>query len=165
MPLATGLVSGKALAAHEFSYHDPANRDAKSIPPWRPNTVAKKRSKKPASDKPTFEDALEQLEQIVHALEEGDVGLDESLAQYERGVRLLRQCHELLEGAQRRVELIQRVDAEGRPTSEPMDDDPTISPGKKTRSPSKPGPASELAPPFEEGSSGQGGMDVPGGLF
>ncbi len=127
--------------------------------------MAKKRLKKQVSEKPTFEDALGQLEQIVHALEEGEVGLDESLAQYERGVRLLRQCHELLEGAQRRVELIQRVDAEGRPTCEPMDDNPTMPRARKTGAGAKRRPAMEPTPPFEEGSSDPGGMDVPGGLF
>jgi exodeoxyribonuclease VII small subunit len=62
----------------------------------------------------TFEAALSELEQIVRQLEEGNVGLSESLAHYEQGVKRLRDCYRLLEGAERRIELLERVDAEGQ---------------------------------------------------
>ena len=73
-----------------------------------------------------FEDALARLEQIVHTLEEGDIGLNESLEKYEEGVKLLRQSYELLEKAERRIELLSGVDAEGNPVTEPFDHKPTI---------------------------------------
>lgn len=73
-----------------------------------------------------FEDALLRLEQIVRALEEGDIGLNESLEKYEEGVKLLRQSYELLEKAERRIELLSGVDAEGNPVTEPFDDTATI---------------------------------------
>ena len=47
-----------------------------------------------ASDHLDFEDALERLEEIVHSLEEGDIGLNESLERYEEGIKLLRQSYE-----------------------------------------------------------------------
>ena len=50
-----------------------------------------------ATEPPSFEQALASLEQIVHDLEEGRLGLAESLARYEEGVKLLKQCHGLLE--------------------------------------------------------------------
>ncbi len=76
--------------------------------------MAKKTAKKKPVEKTLdFEDALEQLQQIVQHLEEGEVGLDESLRQYERGVKLLRRCHDLLAGAQRRIELLGGVDGQG----------------------------------------------------
>jgi exodeoxyribonuclease VII small subunit len=83
-----------------------------------------KREPKPESTPAprTFEESLGRLEQIVHRLEEGQSGLDESLGAYEEGVKLLRHCYSLLEGAQRRIELLTGVDSAGNPVTEPMDD-------------------------------------------
>lgn len=75
------------------------------------------------ADPPRFEDALGRLEEIVHALEEGEVGLAESLAHYEEGVKLLRQCHTLLEGAERKIMLLSGLDAEGNPVVVPFDEE------------------------------------------
>ena len=61
-----------------------------------------------------FEEALKRLEQIVHTLEEGDIGLDEALKRYEEGVKLLRQSYELLERAERRIETAQRRRCRGQ---------------------------------------------------
>jgi exodeoxyribonuclease VII small subunit len=72
---------------------------------------------------PTFEQALEQLEGIVHQLEEGDIGLAEALDHYETGIGLLKQCYGLLERAERRIELLSGVDAAGNPITEPFADD------------------------------------------
>ena len=72
---------------------------------------------------PSFEDALGQLEAIVHDLEEGQVGLEESLARYESGVKLLRHCYGLLSRAERRIELLSQVDEDGNPVTEPFDEE------------------------------------------
>jgi exodeoxyribonuclease VII small subunit len=88
----------------------------------------------PASDPLRFEDAVKRLEEIVHSLEEGDLGLNESLQRYEEGVKLLRQSYELLQGVERRIELLSGVDAEGNPITQPFDDTATIDqpePGKR----------------------------------
>ena len=61
-----------------------------------------------------FEDAMKQLEIIVARLEKGDVGLEESIAAYERGERLKKRCADLLADAEMRVEKI-ALDAQGRP--------------------------------------------------
>ena len=71
---------------------------------------------------PTFEQALAELETIVRELEEGQIALAESLARYERGVKLLKQCYQLLENAERQIELLNRVDSDGQAHSEPFDD-------------------------------------------
>jgi exodeoxyribonuclease VII small subunit len=84
--------------------------------------VAKKREKQSEGKKIDFEGALAELEEIVHALEDGEIGLSESLARYEKGVTLLRQCYNMLDGAQRRIEMLTAVDAEGRPVVTPVDD-------------------------------------------
>ena len=62
----------------------------------------------------SFEDALKELEQIVHRLETGDETLDKSIELYERGDRLRARCAERLDQAQARIEAI-RLDADGRP--------------------------------------------------
>ncbi|MDY0169325.1 MAG: exodeoxyribonuclease VII small subunit [Thermoguttaceae bacterium] len=86
--------------------------------------------KQPAADdgkQPRFEQAIERLEAIVRALEEGELGLEEALGRYEEGVKMLRHAHALLERAERRVELLTGVDSEGRPQTEPFDDRATES--------------------------------------
>jgi exodeoxyribonuclease VII small subunit len=103
-------------------------------------------SAEPPDQQPTFEQALAQLEEIVHELEEGQIGLNEALARYEQGVKLLRQCYELLQRAERKIELLSGLDAEGNPVTEPFRDD-ALSLDEKAQSRSRrrtaPGPSEE----------------------
>ena len=62
----------------------------------------------------TFEASLEALEEIVQALESGDLPLEKSLELFENGIRLSRQCQERLNQAERRIEVLLR-DNQGRP--------------------------------------------------
>ncbi len=71
---------------------------------------------------PSFEQTLGRLEEIVHFLEEGKIGLDEALGCYEEGVGLLRKAYDLLEKAERRILLLSGVDSDGNPLLKPMDD-------------------------------------------
>ena len=69
----------------------------------------------------TFEKALDELERIVGALEQGDVALDESIRIYERGEALKKHCANLLQAAEDKVEKI-RVGADGSAKgAEPLD--------------------------------------------
>lgn len=90
-------------------------------------TLKMAKKKQPASKKnegqPSFEEALRELEETVRLLEDGQLGLDESLARYEEGVKHLQRCHELLRRAERKIELLSGVDAEGNPITKPFDDD------------------------------------------
>jgi exodeoxyribonuclease VII small subunit len=52
----------------------------------------------------SFEAALSELEKIVHSLESGKAGLEESIALYERGTQLRQHCEAKLKDAQLRVE-------------------------------------------------------------
>ena len=66
-------------------------------------------TKTDVGDGPTvasFERALDELEQLVQRMEKGDQSLDESLAAYERGVALYRECQRALERAEQRVRLL-----------------------------------------------------------
>jgi exodeoxyribonuclease VII small subunit len=83
--------------------------------------VAKKKSE-PEAGQLSFEQALAELEQIVAKLEGGKLGLGESLAAYEQGVSRLNSCYQLLQHAERRIELVQSLDAQGRAKSVPLDD-------------------------------------------
>ena len=61
----------------------------------------------------TFGAALGELEQIVRALESGQLELEDSLARYERGVALLRACQAKLGEAEQRVRMLMgQLDAE-----------------------------------------------------
>ncbi len=52
---------------------------------------------------PDFEAAMSELEALIENMEQGDLSLDESMRQYERGVRLTRHCQTLLEKAELKV--------------------------------------------------------------
>lgn len=58
-----------------------------------------------------FEKAMERLEEIVKALESGELGLDESLKIFEEGMKLVRFCEEKLNEAEKKVTILtQRPD-------------------------------------------------------
>lgn len=54
----------------------------------------------------TFEDSMARLEQIVRAMERGDVALEESLKLFQEGTELVRSCGKLLDQAQLQVKQI-----------------------------------------------------------
>lgn len=53
-----------------------------------------------------FEHSLDELEKLVTQLEQGDMGLDESLRSFERGIALFRDCQTALEHAELRVKML-----------------------------------------------------------
>ncbi|MFN0053876.1 MAG: exodeoxyribonuclease VII small subunit [Planctomycetales bacterium] len=75
---------------------------------------------------PVFEDALQELQSIIHELEEGSIGLEASLTRFEEGVRLLRNCYGILEQAEQRIEILTGMDAEGNPVTAPFDASATM---------------------------------------
>lgn len=58
------------------------------------------------TDPTDFEQAITELDQIVRTLEQGDLPLEQSLALFERGVRLSRYCHDRLEAAEQRIQVL-----------------------------------------------------------
>ncbi len=69
----------------------------------------------------SFEQALEQLEEIVKKLESGQGKLDEAIESYERGAALKRHCEAKLKEAQQKVEKIVMT-SDGSPRLEPADE-------------------------------------------
>ena len=71
----------------------------------------------------TFEESMARLEQIVRAMERGDVALEESLKLFQEGTELVRSCQKLLDDAQLQVKKI-RTAPDGSPVEEDFQDEP-----------------------------------------
>jgi len=81
-----------------------------------------------------FEQALEELEMIVRRLEQGGGALEEALGDYSTAIQLLKNCHQRLEVAERRVELLSGVDAQGNPVTQPLEDSTSATLAEKQES-------------------------------
>ncbi len=86
--------------------------------------MAKKRTaQKP---KKSFEENLMALENIVQALESGELPLEESIQRYESGMVALKECYVILNDAEKKIETITKGKADGRrkkSTPEDTDDE------------------------------------------
>lgn len=71
----------------------------------------------------SFEESLARLEQIVRAMERGDVALEESLKLFQEGTELVRNCQKLLDDAQLQVKMILTA-PDGSPVEEDFRDEP-----------------------------------------
>ncbi len=59
-----------------------------------------------------FEKNLEQLEKIVQSLEDGTATLDQSLKAFEKGIKLSKACHDELNKAERKIEVLIKENGE-----------------------------------------------------
>ena len=73
-----------------------------------------------AGKKPNFEASLKRLEEIVAALEKGDAALSDSMALFQEGTGLIRQCGALLDEAEQQVVRL-RKGPDGAPEELPFD--------------------------------------------
>lgn len=71
----------------------------------------------------TFESSMTRLEQIVRAMERGDVALEESLKLFQEGTQLVRNCQKLLDNAQLQIKMIMTA-PDGSPVEEGFEDEP-----------------------------------------
>ncbi len=67
-------------------------------------------AEKKTEKKITFEDALARLEQIVAQIEEGEVSLEESIEKYAEGIKLIKQCRTILDGAEKKIQILAKAD-------------------------------------------------------
>ena len=72
------------------------------------------------SQNKTFEESMQRLEQIVRAMERGDVALEESLKLFQEGTELVRSCNKLWDEAQLQVKKIMTA-PDGSPVEEEFD--------------------------------------------
>lgn len=77
-----------------------------------------------ATEPATFEDALTRLESIVEAMETGDLPLEQLLARYEEGTRLVKQCQDRLSAADLRIQQLE-PDADGQPVAHDFEPGPS----------------------------------------
>ena len=66
---------------------------------------------------PDFEQALNELEQLIEHMEEGELSLEDSIKTYERGVALGRSALKALDTAEQRIQILNNPDG----TSDPVD--------------------------------------------
>ncbi|MHB1616968.1 MAG: exodeoxyribonuclease VII small subunit [Metallibacterium sp.] len=85
--------------------------------------MAKSTSNAPTTPSPpaAFEQSLDELEALVARMEQGDLSLDDSLAAFERGVALYRNCQGALDQAELRVRKL--LDPEAPDHAEPFESD------------------------------------------
>ncbi len=84
----------------------------------------------PPDDNLTFEQALAELDLVVRDLEDGQLGLEDALSRYEKGIVLLKRCYSQLRDAEQRILRLTGVDAEGQPITEPFEHTATSEAGK-----------------------------------
>lgn len=65
--------------------------------------MAKKKATETTEVLPPYEQAIEQLEQIIAKLESGEIGLEAGIAQYESGMKLITHCRSVLDRAEQRI--------------------------------------------------------------
>ena len=61
-----------------------------------------------------FESAIHELEQIVEQMESGNITLEESLSQFERGIALTRECQQALSEAEQKVEILMQKNGQSQ---------------------------------------------------
>ncbi|NUM55245.1 MAG: exodeoxyribonuclease VII small subunit [Candidatus Hydrogenedentes bacterium] len=69
-----------------------------------------------------FEKDLEKLEEIVAALEEGELPLDDALKRFEEGIKLAKRCEKALADAEKKIEILTK-NADGTLEAQPFDED------------------------------------------
>ena len=75
--------------------------------------MARKREpERPDPDSMRFEDAIEELEAIIDRIEQGEIGLEESLAERRRGEALIRRGRSILDAADQELEQVMPADRE-----------------------------------------------------
>jgi exodeoxyribonuclease VII small subunit len=66
--------------------------------------MAKVKSSKDTNEYGTFEEAFDELQQLVQGIESGKLNLNESIEKFEKGVRLAAYCRKRLEDAEAKIE-------------------------------------------------------------
>jgi len=74
-----------------------------------------------AKEKKKFEEVVEELERVVEQLESGELSLEDSLAAFENGVRLVKLCNQKLTEVERKIELLVK-DKDGKLQLKPLEE-------------------------------------------
>ncbi|MFN9718375.1 MAG: exodeoxyribonuclease VII small subunit [Planctomycetota bacterium] len=120
--------------------------------------MAKRKSNPDAESDPSLEEAMAELGRIVSSLESGQTSLDDSLAQFERGMRLLRVCHRKLDAAAQRIEIVTHLSPDGPIETEEFDATSTL---QKSKAPVD----AAAAAPLRESHRNRSEEDSDGGVL
>jgi exodeoxyribonuclease VII small subunit len=101
----------------------------------------------------SFEESLSELQHIVNDLEDGTLGLEESMQRFEQGMALLKNCYLVLEEAEQKIEILTGFDADGNPQTTPFDASSTAKQSGKTAGRRKSKKSSGPSDNSEEGES------------
>ena len=80
--------------------------------------MAAKKPKKDDIAELSFEESIKELTNIVGKIEQGQIPLQDSLEQYEKGMALIKQCRMILEKAEKRIEKISEQQTKSQETNE-----------------------------------------------
>ena len=83
--------------------------------------MAKRKKSSAKEATPDFETALQHLKEALGALESEELTLEQSLKQYEDGIRYLGHCHQALESAKQKIEQLVTIDDQGKMVTRPFD--------------------------------------------
>jgi exodeoxyribonuclease VII small subunit len=128
------------------------------------NQGHRRRSRPPGGQSRRFESALNEIEVIVSNLEQGDFDLDESLAQYQKGIETLKECHQLLSAAERRITLLSGFDSEGNPVTNCFDESDMTLDEKQSKRGNRRTVQQKAKRPAVEGEE-DSGREIDSGLF
>jgi len=82
---------------------------------------------------PSYEQSLAELDRILRDLEDGTITLEESLARYERGILLLKNCYGRLQDAELRIQKLTGLRDDGSPELAPFEHVATADKNKPRR--------------------------------
>ena len=95
---------------------DPPPQNSLKLRPQNPYlavSFGKMEGKEMKMDKnKNFEEQIEKLENIVKELEKGDLNLDDSVAKFEEGIKISKECNEILEKAEKKISILVNQDGE-----------------------------------------------------
>lgn len=63
-------------------------------------------------EKISFEESMQKLEKIAVELEKGDLSLEESLTKFEEGMKLSKECNEIIENAEKKITILLQKEGE-----------------------------------------------------
>lgn len=87
----------------------------------RKSQKTQKQDDQSSEESPSFEGSILELQNIVGQLEDGSLPLEESMQQFERGISLLRNCYQVLEKAEQRIEVLTGIAEDGSVETSPFD--------------------------------------------
>ena len=80
--------------------------------------MSAKKQKKDDITELSFEESIKELTNIVGKIEQGQIPLQDSLEQYEKGMALIKQCRTILQKAEKRIEKISEQQIKSQETNE-----------------------------------------------